>query len=72
LQLFQEILGVWQNIIIFVRVLIACANIVALEEGKCAHVQIVESGWDSYAFVGSILVDMYAKCGSTEDAHAPT
>ncbi len=54
------------------RVLIACANIVALEEGKCAHVQIVESGWDLYAFVGSSLVDMYAKCESTEDARALT
>jgi hypothetical protein len=63
---------VWRNIIIFVRVLIACAIIVALEEGKCANVQIVESGWDSYAFVGSSLVDMYAKCGSMEHAHAPT
>jgi hypothetical protein len=25
------------------------------------------SGWDSDVFVGSSLVDMYAKCGSMED-----
>ncbi len=36
----------------------------ALEEGRCAHKQIIESGWDSYAFLGNSLVDMYPKCGS--------
>jgi hypothetical protein len=41
---------------------------VAIEEGRCVHQQIVECGWDSDVFVGSSLVDMYAKCGSMEDA----
>ncbi len=41
-------------------VLTACASIVALEEGTCAHEQIIQSGWDSDSFVGSSLVDMYA------------
>jgi len=52
----------------FVGVLSACASIEALEEGKHAHEQIIESGWDSDVFVGSSLVDMYAKCGSMDDA----
>jgi pentatricopeptide repeat protein len=51
-----------------VGVLNACASIVALEEGRCAHEQIIECGWDSDVFVGSSLVDMYAKCGSMQDA----
>jgi len=51
-----------------VGVLNACASIVALGEGRCAHEQIIECGWDSDVFVGSSLVDMYAKCGSMEDA----
>ncbi len=38
----------------------ACASIVVLEEGTCAHEQIIQSGWDSDAFVGSSLVDIYA------------
>jgi pentatricopeptide repeat protein len=40
----------------------------ALQEGRRTHEQIIESGWESDVFVGSSLVDMYAKCGSMEDA----
>jgi pentatricopeptide repeat protein len=36
--------------------------------GVSVHVQIVQSGLDSEVFVGSSLVDMYAKCGSIEGA----
>ncbi len=52
----------------FVGVVNACAIVVVLEEGRCAHEQIIQSGWDSDIFVGNSLVDMYAKCGSMEDA----
>jgi pentatricopeptide repeat protein len=52
----------------FCGVLNACASMVALEEGRCAHEQIIQSGLESDVFVGSSLVDMYAKCGSMEDA----
>jgi pentatricopeptide repeat protein len=41
---------------------------VAIEEGRCAHGQIFQSGCELDAFVGSSLIDMYAKCGSMEDA----
>jgi pentatricopeptide repeat protein len=41
---------------------------IALEEGKCVHQHIIQWGWDSDVFVGSSLVDIYAKCGSMEDA----
>ncbi len=49
-------------------VLNACGSVVALEDGRFAHEQIIERGWDSDVFVGSSSVDMYAKCGSMEDA----
>jgi pentatricopeptide repeat protein len=49
-------------------VLNACACVVALEEGRYAHQQIIQSSWDSDIFVGNCLVHMYAKCGSIEDA----
>ncbi len=52
----------------FVGVLNACASVVALEEGRCIHQQIIRSGLESDVFAGSSLVDMYAKCGSVEDA----
>jgi len=42
-------------------------QIVAVEEGRCVHQQIIQSGWESEVCVGS-LVDMYAKCGNIKDA----
>ncbi len=70
LELFQQMQheGVQPNSVTFVGVLNACASVVALEEGRCAHEQIIQSGWDSDVCVGNSLVDMYAKCGSIEDA----
>jgi pentatricopeptide repeat protein len=52
----------------FVGMLNACANIIALEEGRCSREQIIQSCCASAAFVENSLVDMYAKCGSMEDA----
>ncbi|CAK9226489.1 unnamed protein product [Sphagnum troendelagicum] len=60
--------GVEPNSLTFVGVLNACASLFALEEGRCAHKQIIQSGFESNVFVCSGLVDMYAKCGSMEDA----
>jgi pentatricopeptide repeat protein len=52
----------------FVPVLIACSNLGALEEGRRARQQIIQSGCESDGFVGCTLVDMYAKCESMEDS----
>ncbi len=52
----------------FVGVLNACATMIALEEGRCVHHHIIQSGLESNVVVGSSLVDIYAKCGSIEDA----
>jgi pentatricopeptide repeat protein len=70
LDLFQQMQqeGVQPDCVTFVGVLNACASVVALEEGKCVHEQIIKNGWESDVIVGNSLVDMYAKCGSMEDA----
>jgi pentatricopeptide repeat protein len=70
LELFQQMQqeGVRPNSVTFVGVLNACASVIALEEGRRVHQQIIQSGLESDVFVGSSLVDMYAKCGSIEDA----
>jgi pentatricopeptide repeat protein len=70
LELFQKMqqVGVQPNSVTFVGVLNACATIVALEEGRYVHQQIIQSGCESEVSVGSSLVGMYAKCGSMEDA----
>jgi hypothetical protein len=51
-----------------VGVLNACASMIALEEIRCIHHQIIQIGLESDVFLGNSLVDMYAKCGSIEDA----
>jgi len=70
LELFQEMQkeGVQPDLRTFVGLLNACASVVALEEGRHAHRQIIEHGWDSDIIVGNSLIYMYAKCGSMEDA----
>jgi len=51
-----------------VGVLKACASLEALREGRCAHEEITRRRLNLDVFLGSSLVDMYAKCGSIEDA----
>ncbi|CAK9857649.1 unnamed protein product [Sphagnum jensenii] len=60
--------GVPSNPATFVGLLNACASVMALEEGRQAHQLITQSGCELDVFVGSSLIDMYAKCGSMEDA----
>jgi pentatricopeptide repeat protein len=45
----------------FAQVLNACAGLQAVEDGKTAQARIIQSGCQSDVFVGSSLVDMYAK-----------
>jgi pentatricopeptide repeat protein len=72
LELFQQMQqeGVQPDPVTFVGVLNACASAVTLEEGRCAHEQIIQSGFESDSFVGNSLVNMYVKCGSIEDARS--
>ncbi len=64
----QEEKGVQPDSFTFAGALNACASLVALEEGRSIHQQIIHSGCELVIFVGNSLVDMYAKCGSMEDA----
>eukprot|EP01018_Ginkgo_biloba_P034530 Gb_22891 [translate_table: standard] len=70
LKLFRQmqIAGVQPNSETFIIVLPVCANFAALEQGKEVHEVIIRSGFQFNVFVGSALVDMYAKCGSIENA----
>jgi pentatricopeptide repeat protein len=46
----------------------ACANLSAYEQGKQIHVHVLKFGFMSDVFAGNSLVNMYAKCGSIDDA----
>jgi pentatricopeptide repeat protein len=64
----MQLRGVKPNRVTFMAVLNACASVAALSKGRRVHKQIIQSGCVSDVFVGSSLVDMYAKCGSIKDA----
>ncbi|XP_057828703.2 pentatricopeptide repeat-containing protein At2g27610 [Cryptomeria japonica] len=49
-------------------ILRACASLQASEQGKEVHAYSIKCGLESNVFVGSALVDMYAKCGRLNDA----
>eukprot|EP01018_Ginkgo_biloba_P007202 Gb_06523 [translate_table: standard] len=52
----------------FGSVLRACASLGAVQEGNIIHAHIIKSGFDSDIVVGSVIVDLYAKCGNVDDA----
>eukprot|EP01018_Ginkgo_biloba_P037421 Gb_09407 [translate_table: standard] len=60
--------GIQPDNFTFPSVLKACGSLLALQEGKEIHCDIVRIGFESDVFVGTALIDMYAKCGSIENA----
>ncbi|CAM6099771.1 unnamed protein product [Calypogeia fissa] len=60
--------GVKPNNVTFMGLLNACAAEAALEEGRRVHVQVIQRGFEAHVSVANCLIDMYAKCGSIEDA----
>lgn len=57
------------NDVTYMCTLKACSSIAALDQGKLIHKDILSCGLESDRCIGSTLLDMYAKCGSLEDAH---
>lgn len=51
----------------FASVLSACVGLSALDIGKQVHVHVIKAGFGMDIFVGSNLVDLYAKCGNIAD-----
>lgn len=60
--------GMKPNQFTFPSVIGACTCLTALEQGKQVHCSVLKSSYESDVCVGSTLIDMYAKCGSVEDA----
>eukprot|EP01018_Ginkgo_biloba_P002453 Gb_38938 [translate_table: standard] len=72
LKLFCEMqqAGLNLNHFTFGSVLKACSSVSAQEHGKQVHARIIKTGFESDVYVGSAILDMYAKCGGVEDALA--
>lgn len=56
------------NVVIFLSILKACANIGAMWQGKWVHDQVIRSELEAHLLVGSSLVDMYCKSGRLDEA----
>jgi len=70
LKLFSEMrcLGLKPTQCTLASLLSACASVATLGMGKQIHVHNIQTGFESNVFAGSALLDMYAKCGSIDDA----
>eukprot|EP01018_Ginkgo_biloba_P037564 Gb_08772 [translate_table: standard] len=71
LKLFRQMVlaGVKPDLVTITSVLPACARLAALRKGKEIHVYIIRSESELNVFVSNALIDMYAKCGSIDNAH---
>eukprot|EP01018_Ginkgo_biloba_P030253 Gb_36839 [translate_table: standard] len=65
----MQLTDVEPNPVTIASVLMACAQCEALQQGVQTHGFLIRRGFDSDIFVGTALVDMYAKCGTAEIAH---
>ncbi|KAH7427421.1 hypothetical protein KP509_10G043800 [Ceratopteris richardii] len=71
LNLFQRMLqeSVIPDEVIFLSVLSACASLYSLRFGLMVHSIIINAGIDLNPFIGSSLINMYAKCGNLHLVH---
>ncbi|KAL5751897.1 hypothetical protein ACOSQ2_022404 [Xanthoceras sorbifolium] len=53
----------------FAAVITAASNLASLRHGQQFHNQLIKLGLEFDPFITNSLVDMYAKCGSFEEAH---
>ncbi|GAA0185697.1 hypothetical protein LIER_32985 [Lithospermum erythrorhizon] len=74
---FDEIIEVFNQMLLsgelpnkstFSSVLCACASLASLDKGKNLHGKIIKYGFGCDVFVGTALIDMYAKSGDVESS----
>ncbi|XP_022719266.1 pentatricopeptide repeat-containing protein At4g13650 isoform X1 [Durio zibethinus] len=70
LQVFSQMntAGVEANLFTFISSVSAAANTANIKQGKQIHAMIIKTGYDLEIEVSNVLVTLYAKCGSIDDA----
>ncbi|XP_042505303.1 pentatricopeptide repeat-containing protein At2g13600-like [Macadamia integrifolia] len=61
-------LSVERNRSTFSTLFHACSCLGSLKQGKLLHAHVIKTPFESNVYVGTSLLDMYAKCGSITDA----
>lgn len=64
----MQLAGMKPDPVTMVSLLSACTHLGALQQGKRIHSYIIRSGFTICVFLGTALIDMYAKCGSIKNA----
>ncbi|XP_019450357.1 PREDICTED: pentatricopeptide repeat-containing protein At1g06145-like [Lupinus angustifolius] len=66
--IFHEMInkGIIPDEVTMTTVISACAHLGALDLGKEVHLYLMLNGFDIDVYIGSSLIDMYAKCGSID------
>ncbi|XP_026658115.2 pentatricopeptide repeat-containing protein At5g16860-like [Phoenix dactylifera] len=70
LDTFRQMIGaeIEPNPITITSILSACAGVSGLRLGKELHLWALKNSFHGQSFVGSALLDMYAKCGRIKDS----
>lgn len=68
LAVFNEMMskGIHPDEVTLATIISACAHLGALDLGKEIHLYILQNGFDLDVYIGSALIDMYAKCGNLD------
>lgn len=65
----MQLVGLKPDNLTFSSILRACAGLAVMDYGKQVHQLIIQCSLEVNVYVKSALVDMYAKCGSIEEAY---
>ncbi|KAL6571485.1 hypothetical protein OROHE_003128 [Orobanche hederae] len=70
LKIFEEMQqrGIKPDQVTMLSVISACARLGALDQAKKIHLFVDDKGFGKATRINNALIDMYAKCGSLEDA----
>jgi pentatricopeptide repeat protein len=68
LAVFNEMMskGIHPDEVTLATIISACAHLGALDLGKEIHLYILQNEFDLDVYIGSALIDMYAKCGNLD------
>ncbi|CAN6464961.1 unnamed protein product [Victoria cruziana] len=61
--------GIEASLYTFCSTISASANLADIKQGKQVHTLMIKGGYESDTEAGNVLVTLYAKCGSIEDAY---
>ncbi|XP_077210184.1 pentatricopeptide repeat-containing protein At4g13650-like [Tasmannia lanceolata] len=61
-------LAVERNRSTFSTLFHVCSGLGVIQQGKLLHAHVIKTPFESNVYVGTSLIDMYAKCGSINDA----